>query len=361
MKVKRVYEQVREHIEHDARQYAPGESLPSEMKYARDLDVSRLTVRKAVDDLVSIGLIRRIPGKGLIVTDDAKRDAAFKLLFSLPFVVEDSEYFQTLMGCIDMANRLGCDYKVIAFTDVRERLEAIEKENLSAYAGAVISCYESEADEQTLRMIKEAKLAVITMGNEREDAPCVTADNFNGGYLIGEYLASKGHRDILFLTSDRPVSTVHLRTEGFKQALRDNGVPVREDYIVSVKDPGKPLLMQEASRRELPPEAEAFLSGDKPFTALSGYSMLPLLSMCVKMLGRGFTIPEDVSVVGYGNSAYIPQLNLPLTSVACSNFELGARAVESLVSYLTGTAKAVQSVMVPVSMMKHHSTKTLYT
>ena len=51
-KIKRVFEQIEETIERDALQLSPGEFLPSEMQYSRTLAVSRLTVRKAVDDIV---------------------------------------------------------------------------------------------------------------------------------------------------------------------------------------------------------------------------------------------------------------------------------------------------------------------
>lgn len=50
--IKQIYEQVYDYIESDVHQRAPGESLPSEMQYSMQLAVSRLTVRKAVDELV---------------------------------------------------------------------------------------------------------------------------------------------------------------------------------------------------------------------------------------------------------------------------------------------------------------------
>lgn len=66
--IKQIYEQVYDYIESDVHQRAPGESLPSEMQYSMQLAVSRLTVRKAVDELVRQGLVTRIAGKGLMVS-----------------------------------------------------------------------------------------------------------------------------------------------------------------------------------------------------------------------------------------------------------------------------------------------------
>jgi len=56
------------------------------------------------------------------------------------------------------------------------------------------------------------------------DMPCVTCDDYDGGYKIGAYLARKGHHNIINLSSRRPVLTIERRERGFVQALRDAGI-----------------------------------------------------------------------------------------------------------------------------------------
>jgi DNA-binding LacI/PurR family transcriptional regulator len=359
VKIKRVFEQIEEKIERDALQRTPGEFLLSEMQYARQMDVSRLTVRKAVDELVRVGLVQRIPGKGLMVTDKKEPAPQERLLFSLPFITCDAEFFQTMMGCIDMANDLHYDYKILAFTDVAKRLEMMEHEDLSLYRGAVVTCYESPEDLKVLQLLESAGVPYIICGGRDDSKPSVSTDDYNGGYLMGEYLVQHGHRDILFLTSDRPVPSVRKRTEGFRQALRDNLMPIREKYFLTVADPGIPLLPQNADQRILPNEARRFLGGECPFTALCGYSTLPILSMLFQMHKLGFLVPEDVSVVAYGSSPYFPAQDLPLTAVLSPNHEVGARAVELLHRYLTGASKSVESDMLPISFSRQKSVRTL--
>lgn len=357
-KIKRVFEQIAERIERDALQLAPGEYLPSEMQYSRMLDVSRLTVRKAVDRLVRIGLVQRKPGKGLVVVEHRDVHENERLLLSMPYVTCDAEFFQTMMGCIEMANELRCGYKILAFTDVRERLEKVKQEDLSTYRGAVVSCYESPEDHEMLKLFEAENLPYITVG-DNDDVPSVSSDDYNGGYVMGDYLVQHGHREILFLTSDRPVPSVRRRTEGFRQALLDHQVPVREEYFLSVKDPGNPLLPQHAEQRRLPPEAERFLSGELPFTALCGYSTLPILSMLTQMHRRGLRVPEDVSVVAYGGMPYFAAQDVPLTAVTTPNHELGARAVELMYNYLTGVIPKLESDMLPILFNRNNSVKTL--
>ena len=353
-KIKRVFEQIEETIERDALQLSPGEFLPSEMQYSRTLAVSRLTVRKAVDGLVRSGLVQRIPGKGLMVAEAHAVPEQKKLLLSLPYVTCDAEFFITMMGCIDQANELHYSYKILAFTDVRERLERLKDEDLSAYCGAVVSCYESAEDQEMIRLFKEKKLPFIVMG-DNESAPVVNCDDYNGGYVMGDYLIRHGHRDILFLTSDRPVPSVYRRTEGFRQALRDHDLPVREEYFLSVEDSGVPLLPQHADQRRLPPEAEPFLEGKIPFTALCGYHTLPILSMLNQLHRRGFRVPEDISVVAYGSEPYFAAQGVPLTAVMAPGKESGARAVEIMDQYLTGQIPELQSDMLPIQLKRQQS------
>ena len=357
-KIKRVFEQIEETIERDAMQLSPGEFLPSEMQYSRTLDVSRLTVRKAVDGLVRSGLVQRIPGKGLMVAEAHAVPVSRRLLLSMPYVTCDAEYFMTMMGAIDKANELHYSYKILAFTDVRERLEMLKQEDLSAYCGAVVSCYESAEDREMIRLFQEKKLPFIIAG-DNEDYPCVNDDDYNGGYVMGDYLIQHGHHDILFLTSDRPVASVYRRTEGFRQALRDNGLPVREEYFLSVEDPGVPLLPQHADQRRLPPEAEPFLNGKIPFTALCGYHTLPILSMLTQLHRRGLRVPEDVSVVAYGSEPYFAAQGVPLTAVIAPGHEIGMRAVEIMDQYLTGQIPEMQSDMLPIQLKRQQSVTRL--
>ena len=62
------HDQVRREIQRLARELGPGEALPGERQLEQRYGVSRITVRRAVSDLVAAGVLARVHGKGTFVT-----------------------------------------------------------------------------------------------------------------------------------------------------------------------------------------------------------------------------------------------------------------------------------------------------
>ncbi|PKM38516.1 MAG: phosphonate metabolism transcriptional regulator PhnF [Gammaproteobacteria bacterium HGW-Gammaproteobacteria-10] len=65
---KPIFRQIAEHLQDEIRQhYQPGEGLPSEQELADRFSVNRHTLRRSIDDLVALGLVERVHGKGVFV------------------------------------------------------------------------------------------------------------------------------------------------------------------------------------------------------------------------------------------------------------------------------------------------------
>ena len=66
-----IFKQIKEDIVEDILNsvYLPGDMIPTQKEYARKYNVSRLTVRKAMDDLILKGILRSEKGRGTFVQE----------------------------------------------------------------------------------------------------------------------------------------------------------------------------------------------------------------------------------------------------------------------------------------------------
>jgi GntR family transcriptional regulator len=62
-----LYAQIRERLRNETMQMAPGSAILPEIELERNFGVSRITIRRAIDDLVQEGILVRKQGKGTFV------------------------------------------------------------------------------------------------------------------------------------------------------------------------------------------------------------------------------------------------------------------------------------------------------
>lgn len=354
MYTKKIYEQVRDLIEADVQNKKPDESINTEIGYAKQFGVSRPTVRKAVEELIRIGMVRRIPGKGLVMAMQDEVPNRGKLLIALPHEVGDGFLFSVMLGCVEQANALGFEYKIIGSAIPQERLDLMKRERLSDYSAVISCCYEDVDEYNIIGMVKKAGLPLLLMDNpaKREAIPCIQCDDYDGGYRMGAYLVKKGHRNIVNLSSTRPVLTIERRDQGFLQAMADTGIDYDPAFLVKCKTGHSIECFLERFK------PEDLLSGR--VTAICSHTSLFIVDVSRWMFQHGIRIYEDVSLMGYGDHPYLPMLNVPCTIIGVPSFEMGRSAVDEISAALLEN-RPVHDVRHEVWLEKRHTVKTLNT
>ncbi|MBG6056049.1 LacI family transcriptional regulator [Salinibacterium sp. CAN_S4] len=159
--------------------------------------------------------------------------------------------------------------------------------------------------------------------------PAVVPDEVGGAVAAVTHLVEAGHRRIAFLNNDDDVPATHERLIGYKQVLREHGIPLDESLIV--QSPSETLPGYELAR-------EILARPDRP-TALFCYNDRMAMGAYRAASERGLDIPTDLSIVGFDNQELIAANLFPgLTTVALPHYEMGAWAVETLVHLLNGSA-----------------------
>ena len=70
---------------------------------------------------------------------------------------------------------------------------------------------------------------------------------------------------------------------------------------------------------------------------------------------RGFSIPKDFAVVGYGNLDIGRYANPALTTVSQSSYEMGRKALELLLDRCGNPGRPLREVIIPTKLIPRES------
>ncbi|MDX6464510.1 MAG: LacI family transcriptional regulator [Acidobacteriaceae bacterium] len=208
----------------------------------------------------------------------------------------------------------------------------LEREEVSRLLGrhmdALVIASAGSNIEQFERMDSKAQLYVLI----DRDLPGLRA-NFVGindqraGYLATDHLISMGCRCVAHIRG-QDNSTGIGRCEGYKQALRDSGLPYSEDYVVRRSYVDIETTRQGAEAMRLLLERDP-----KPDGVFCFNDPLAIGAMST-ILGAGLRIPEDVALIGCGNLPNNDWLRVSLSSIEQHSETIGKRAAELVLNLI---------------------------
>jgi LacI family transcriptional regulator len=134
----------------------------------------------------------------------------------------------------------------------------------------------------------------------------ITADNYVAGYIATRHLIQLGHQEIAIIARYPTLSTTHARLEGYRAALNDHGLPVREDLIVLTNSRVSASL--EA--------ASALLARPQRPTGLIAANHIMALGLLQAVREADLACPQEISLVCFDDQAWAPLFTPPLTVVA---------------------------------------------
>lgn len=152
----------------------------------------------------------------------------------------------------------------------------------------------------------------------REQA--VIIDNVRAAYEATNHLIALGHRRIAIIAGRLPISTGHDRVEGYRKAMQEAHLPIREEYfqrgdfsLESGHQCGLDLM-------KLPEPPTAIFSCNNKMT-------LGLMSSLAEM---AIACPDAVSVISFDDFEWAANFSPRLTTVAQPTYEIGKKAMQML-------------------------------
>lgn len=157
------------------------------------------------------------------------------------------------------------------------------------------------------------------------DLQTVLVDDFNGGAIAARHLIELGHREYAILAENPKVSSSRERIRGFRDALAEAGIEMRDSAI-------------QICREELVKEGKA-----KAIELLQQAQRPSALFCCNDLLAIGalqaakelkVKVPRQLSIVGFDNTILASVTDPPLTTVSQPTERMGKLAVDLLLEQL---------------------------
>lgn len=240
------YDQVKEFIQTHIRDglWQDGDKIPSQLELEQACHVSRITVKRAIADLIAEGILEHLPGrKGTFVKVSESRAVTPARLIAVAIDdVRDTFGAEILRGIEDYLwekkyHPLVCNSDR-DFGKVEQYFHSLFQQPVAGVIFAPV------IDEEYIR--NNTKILKLF---EQRQLPFVLIDRYIPGYLTNyvitshresskklvQHLLRSGHRRILVVRG-LECSSMQARVQGYRDAYQENGLPVDEHLIIRVND-----------------------------------------------------------------------------------------------------------------------------
>ncbi len=334
-----------------------GDPILSESRLGELFEVSRITVRQAIAELTAKNILYTVKGKGTFVTKTGARLAAEKganasKTIALIFPSISDSYFSAIArGIEDKARERGADIMFWSTDGYKEREEEdIHIAMRRNVDGIILSPSESYPTIPYLKQVclSHSKLVVINEAPFGCEVSSVSSDDCEGGYAATRMLLELGHRRIAHLRGPELVANAHARIEGYKKALAEYG-GVRKAELIGggrtyARDDGYATTLRLLN--DLSPAMRP--------TAIFAASDMLAWGAIDAVREKGLRIPEDISIIGYGDLLESAKMGIQLSSVNQNPSEIGRTACELLFES-GGGARTPRKVLLPPRLVPRAS------
>ncbi len=232
-------------------------------------------------------------------------------------------YGQIADAMYETLKELGYELDIIIVDDGNAILNNLMSHRVD---GAII-LHENFREDEVQALISTGLPAVFL---EREMArsriSSVLFDSYATGYEAAEYLYSLGHRKMMLIEGKNIYDGLE-RSRGFQDCLREKGITIEPAY----------RLFGDFNREEGFRQMEKFIKSGLPMpTAIFAENDDSAFGCMTALTNAGYSIPEDVSVLGCDNVELAEWWVPALTSMDTMISEQGKKAAEEIVALVKG-------------------------
>ncbi|MBQ0104716.1 MAG: GntR family transcriptional regulator [Armatimonadetes bacterium] len=295
-----------------------GEKLPSERVMAEYFEVSRVTVRKTLEELMNENCVCKIRGKGVFVSETYKpklpklhvgflfiKDCVFeyhpmniRYFEGIDSVLKKYDYSSEIItteSCVDPESFRD----MIAGKKINAVISFIAEKNINQKVGEVLS------DMPLVSRMSENKTGFV-------DYEKVIREMF-------EYVYSQGHRHIAYNFAIPGMESTDIMLSEYRRLCNKYSlVPYEFECENYTMEEGRRIIGEIKKQKEI--------------TAVLAADDFVSQGMLRGLYDMNMSCPEDMSIVGIGDYDFADYLVPPLTTVKIPYYEIGVRLARALIN-----------------------------
>ena len=324
---------------------------------ARYAGVSVMTVSKALRDEPDVSATTKARIKSLAqqmgyVPDSSAQGLRTRTskLFGLVIPSSTDPIFSRIVFAIeDRAHELGYDILLAHTHNLAAREEVCIRRLLARRVdGLFISpVYRFEAEARIYQEVLARQVPTVLIGPPApfcKSFVSVETDEQVASHTATQHLLKLGHKRIAYLTGPPTAPWAHERFEGYRRALREAGMDADDKLVFQAGN-----TIAEGTKATL-----QMLNESCNATAVQAVNDLVAIGCAEALFAKGLRIPEDISLVGFGNILTAEYFRVPLTTIRQPKHRLGMAAVEAMMNLLKGLR--VEMKRLPAELIERKST-----
>ncbi|WP_051263295.1 GntR family transcriptional regulator [Tuberibacillus calidus] len=354
------YERIKQDISEKilSEEYKVNEKLPTESELMEIYNVSRFTVRHAIDELEKENFVYRIQGAGIFVDDwksKPKPEIKNKTIGLISTHIADYIFPDIIAGIDNYISNYGYSI-LIANTQnnpekERKSLTNLLKNNLS---GLIIEPTRSALNNFNKGIYDNIKsmgipMLFINAVYDDIDAPYLIMDDVKVGKICTEYLISKGHKQIVGIFKVDDKQGIH-RMNGYIQAYQQHP---------EISNMGEIMMYQtEENKNNLFSKLHTILTRSKFVpTAIVCYNDQLALQVINFIKEIGLKVPDDISIVGVDDYKFSKYMNPGLTTIRHPQEKMGLDAGKMIIDMIN--KQSVSSKIYEPELIERHSVRKI--
>lgn len=246
-------------------------------------------------------------------------------------VVADTPFFESLIkGVSDATYQLGYHRLSISYFYAQQD-KAEQLSSLRSIKCAGIILLATEMRSKDVAQFERLGVSIVLLDNwfPTKSLDSVVIDNTWGAWSAVRYLSSVGHKEIGYLHSTTEIRNFLERQEGYLSAMMSLGT--------TDIDPKHAIVGIGSTVESAYKDMHEYLDED-PYLPTAYFADNDIIaSSCIRALeDHGYSVPGDISVVGFDDVSTSALVNPPLTTMAVPKTNMGALAVRRLVDIING-------------------------